>query len=299
MTGISSAANPPLKLAVITGLSGAGRSTVAKCLEDLGWFVVDNLPPTLIPDVADLAARSNGGVDRVAVVVDVRSRGFSSDLHAALEGVERAGLHPHILFLEAPDEVLVRRFDGVRRPHPLQGDGRLIDGIAQERDLLRDLRGEADLVVDTSELNVHELRAKIAAAFDEAAARELHLSMLTFGYKYGIPVDADVVIDCRLLPNPHWVDELRPLTGADQSVREYIFTQPGAADFLDAATTLLRRYETGYLNEGKQYATIAIGCTGGRHRSVAVARELADRLRADGIEVSLSHRDIEREERAP
>lgn len=286
---------PPLKLAVITGLSGAGRSTAAKCLEDLGWFVVDNLPPALIPAVIDLAARSNGGVDRVAVVVDVRSRGFSSDLNAALEGVEQAGLHPHVLFLEAPDDVLVRRFDGVRRPHPLQGDGRLVDGIAQERELLRELRGEADLVIDTSELNVHELRAKIAAAFDEGGVTDLHLSMVTFGYKYGLPVDADVVIDCRLLPNPHWVPDLKPLTGEDPAVRDYIFTQPGAAEFLDATTALLRRYEKGYLSEGKHYATIAVGCTGGRHRSVAVARELADRLRADGIEVSLSHRDKDRE----
>ncbi|HEX3707080.1 MAG TPA: RNase adapter RapZ [Mycobacteriales bacterium] len=286
---------PPLKLAVITGLSGAGRSTAAKCLEDLGWFVVDNLPPTLIPAVTDLAGRSNGGVDKVAVVVDVRSRGFSSDLHAALEGVEQAGLHPHVLFLEAPDEVLVRRFDGVRRPHPLQGEGRLVDGIAQERELLRDLRGEADLVIDTSELNVHELRAKIAAAFDEDAAGELHVSMVTFGYKYGLPVDADVVIDCRLLPNPHWVPDLKPLSGDDKAVRDYIFGQPGAADFVDATTALLRRYEQGYLNEGKQYATIAIGCTGGRHRSVAVANELAERLRADGVDVSLTHRDKDRE----
>jgi UPF0042 nucleotide-binding protein len=297
MTVASSQPIPPLKLAVITGLSGAGRSTAAKCLEDLGWFVVDNLPPTLIPAVADLAARSNGGVDRVAVVVDVRSRGFTSDLHAALEDLERGGLHPHVLFLEAPDDVLVRRFDGVRRPHPLQGDGTLIDGITRERELLTGLRGEADLVVDTSGLNVHELRAKIAAAFDEAAAKELHLSMLTFGYKYGLPVDADVVIDCRLLPNPHWVAELKPLTGVDRPVRDYIFGQPGAREFVDAATALLRRYETGYLNEGKLYATVAIGCTGGRHRSVAIAVELAERLRADGIDVSLSHRDIDREDR--
>jgi UPF0042 nucleotide-binding protein len=181
----------------------------------------------------------------------------------------------------------------------LQGDGRLIDGIAQERELLRDLRGEADLVVDTSDLNVHELRSKIAAAFDEAAAQELHLSMLTFGYKYGIPVDADVVIDCRLLPNPHWVADLKPLTGAATAVRDYIFEQPGSSEFVDATTALLRRYETGYVNEGKQYATIAIGCTGGRHRSVAVAIELAERLRADGIDVSLAHRDIDREERSP
>jgi UPF0042 nucleotide-binding protein len=295
MTVPSPSSSQPLKLAVITGLSGAGRSTAAKCLEDLGWFVVDNLPPTLIPAVTDLATRSNGGVDKVAVVVDVRSRGFSSDLRAALEGVEAAGLHPHVLFLEAPDEVLVRRFDGVRRPHPLQGDGRLIDGIAQEREQLRDLRGEADLVIDTSELNVHELRAKIAAAFDEGGANELHLSMLTFGYKYGLPVDADVVIDCRLLHNPHWVPELKPLSGDDAAVRNYVFSQPGAPEFVDATTQLLRRYEQGYLNEGKQYATIAIGCTGGRHRSVAVANELVARLRSDGVEVSLTHRDKDRE----
>jgi UPF0042 nucleotide-binding protein len=286
---------PPLKLAVITGLSGAGRSTAAKCLEDLGWFVVDNLPPTLIPAVVDLAVRSNGNVDRVAVVVDVRSRGFSSDLHEAFENLERSGLHPQLLFLEAPDEVLVRRFDGVRRPHPLQGEGRLIDGIAQERELLRELRGEADLVVDTSQLNVHELRAKIAAAFEAESATELHLSLVSFGYKYGLPVDADVVLDCRLLPNPHWVPELKPLTGEDGPVREYLFSQPGTGEFLDAATELLRRYEAGYVAEGKHYATIAVGCTGGRHRSVAIAEELARRLRADGVEVGLSHRDVERE----
>ncbi len=287
---------PALKLAVITGLSGAGRSTAAKCLEDLGWFVVDNLPPTLIPAVVDLAARSNGGVDRVAVVVDVRSRGFSSDLHAVFEELERGGLHrPQLLFLEASDDVLVRRFDGVRRPHPLQGDGLLIDGIAKERELLRDLRGEADLVVDTGDLNVHDLRAKIAAAFEAEAATELHLSMVSFGYKHGLPVDADIVIDCRLLPNPHWVEDLRPLTGEDARVREYVFSQPGTAEFIDAATDLLRRYETGYVDEGKHYATIAIGCTGGRHRSVAVAAELARRLHADGIEVQLFHRDKERE----
>jgi UPF0042 nucleotide-binding protein len=285
----------PLKLAVITGLSGAGRSTAAKCLEDLGWFVVDNLPPSLIPAVVDLAARSNGGVDRVAVVVDVRSRGFNSDLHAAFEGVGKAGLHPQVLFLEAPDEVLVRRFDGVRRPHPLQGDGRLVDGIAQERELLRELRGEADLVVDTSELNVHELRAKIAAAFEAEAATELHLSMVSFGYKYGLPVDADIVIDCRLLPNPHWVPELKPQSGKDEPVRDYVFSQPGAAEFLDAAFELLRGYEKGYIAEGKHYATIAIGCTGGRHRSVAVSIELTRRLEADGVEVALTHRDLERE----
>jgi RNase adapter protein RapZ len=285
----------PLELAVITGLSGAGRSTAAKCLEDLGWYVVDNLPPSLISAVVDLAARSHGGVDRIAVVVDVRSRGFSSDLREALGAMTRTGHATRVLFLEAPDEVLVRRFDGVRRPHPLQGDGRLIDGIAQERELLRDLRGEADLVIDTSELNVHELRAKIASAFEAESADALHLTMVSFGYKYGLPVDADVVIDCRLLPNPHWVPELRPLTGVDEAVRDYVFAQPGATEFVDAAMALLRRYEQGYVGEGKHYATIAIGCTGGRHRSVAVAAELAERMRADGVEIKLSHRDVEHE----
>jgi RNase adapter protein RapZ len=285
----------PLELAVITGLSGAGRSTAAKCLEDLGWYVVDNLPPTLISAVVDLAARSHGGVDRIAVVVDVRSRAFSSDLREALDGMKRTGHPARVLFLEAPDEVLVRRFDGVRRPHPLQGEGRLIDGIAQERELLRDLRGEADLVIDTSELNVHELRAKIAAAFEAETADALHLTMVSFGYKYGLPVDADVVIDCRLLPNPHWVAELRPLSGEDQAVKDYVFAQPGAAEFIDAAFGLLQRYEQGYVGEGKHYATIAVGCTGGRHRSVAVSAELARRMRADGVEIQLSHRDMEHE----
>lgn len=285
----------PLELAVITGLSGAGRSTAAKCLEDLGWYVVDNLPPSLIGSVVDLAARSHGGVDRIAVVVDVRSRGFSSDLQETLDGLERGGQPARVLFLEAPDEVLVRRFDGVRRPHPLQGDGRLVDGITQERELLHDLRAAADLVIDTSELNVHELRRKIADAFEAESADALHLTMVSFGYKHGLPVDADVVIDCRLLPNPHWVAELRPLSGNDAAVRDYVFSQPGAAEFLDAASALLKCYEEGYVGEGKHYATIAVGCTGGRHRSVAVATELARRLSEDGVEVRLSHRDVGQE----
>jgi RNase adapter protein RapZ len=295
MTNPDRTLSVPLELAVITGLSGAGRSTAAKCLEDLGWYVVDNLPPSLIPAVVDLAARSQGGVDRIAVVVDVRSRAFSSDLHEALEGLERTGRTARVLFLEASDEVMVRRFDGVRRPHPLQGEGRLIDGIAKERELLRELRGEADLIVDTSGLNVHELRAKIVAAFEVDEATALHLTMLSFGYKHGLPVDADVILDCRLLPNPHWIPELRPLTGLDDAVRDYVFAQAGAPEFLDAAMGLLRRYEQGYVGEGKHYATIAIGCTGGRHRSVAISNELAKRMRADGVEVQLSHRDVGRE----
>ena len=284
-----------LDLVVITGLSGAGRSTAAKCLEDLGWFVVDNLPPSLLSTMVDLASRSQGSVDRVAVVVDVRSRGFTIDVHEALAELDRMGVRARVLFLESSDEALVRRFDSVRRPHPLQGSGLLSDGIASEREQLRDLRGEADLVLDTSDLNVHELRAKIEAAFGDASATGLHATVMSFGYKYGLPVDADIVVDCRLLPNPHWVPELRPLTGLDPQVRDYVFSQSGAKEFVDDYAALLHRYEEGYAREGKHYATLAVGCTGGKHRSVAIAEELAARLRADGVDVSIVHRDLGRE----
>ena len=284
-----------LDLVVITGLSGAGRSTAAKCLEDLGWFVVDNLPPSLLETMVELASRSQGSVDKIAVVVDVRSRGFTSDVREALSELDRQGVRPRVVFLEASDDTLVQRFDSVRRPHPLQEGGTLVDGIASERELLRDLRGEADLVVDTSLLNVHELRAKVAAAFADPSARALHATVMSFGYKYGLPVDADVVIDCRLLPNPHWVDELRPLNGLDAPVRDYVFAQEGATEFIDGYAALLRRYEEGYLHEGKHYATVAVGCTGGKHRSVAVAEELAARMRGDGVDVRVVHRDLGRE----
>jgi RNase adapter protein RapZ len=284
-----------LDLVVITGLSGAGRSTAAKCLEDLGWFVVDNLPPSLVGTMVQLAARSQGSVDKIAVVVDVRSRGFTSDVRAALTDLDRPGLRVRVLFLEAADDALVRRFDGVRRPHPLQADGTLTDGIARERELLRDLRGDADLVLDTSTLNVHELRAKIVAAFGDRTATALHATVVSFGYKYGLPVDADVVVDCRLLPNPHWVPELRPHTGLDEDVRDYVLSQEGAGEFLDEWAALLRRYEHGYLAEGKHFATIAVGCTGGKHRSVVVAEQLAERLQLDGVDVHVVHRDLGRE----
>ncbi len=283
------------ELAVVTGLSGAGRSTVAKCMEDLGWYVVDNLPPSLIPRMVDLGRRSGGAVPRIACVVDVRSRGFSSDLHAALTALDEMGLSARVVFLEATDDVLVRRFEEQRRPHPLQGDGRLVDGIAQERELLREVRGEADLVVDTSVLNVHELRAKIAAAFEEAGRAPLHATVVSFGYKYGLPVDADLVVDCRFLPNPHWVPELRPRTGLDEPVRDYVLAQPGAAEFLDGYDALLQVVTEGYRREGKHFLTLAVGCTGGKHRSVAVGEELAARLRAHGADVQVVHRDLGRE----
>ena len=285
-----------LQLVVVTGLSGAGRSTAAKCLEDLGWFVVDNLPPSLLPTMVDLGSRSQGAVSKIAVVVDVRSRAFSSDLRTALDEIGRLGVRPRVLFLEAGDDALVRRFESVRRPHPLQGDGRLVDGIARERELLRDLRGGADLVLDSSGLNVHELRGKVTAAFGGTGqGSRLQLTVLSFGFKYGLPVDADLVADVRFLPNPHWVPELRPHTGRDAPVRDYVLAQDGAAEFLDRYEGLLRLVFDGYAREGKRYALAAVGCTGGKHRSVAMTEQLAGRLAGDGVDVSVVHRDLGRE----
>ena len=294
-TTVAGVPTPVLRMTVITGLSGAGRSTAAKCLEDLGWFVVDNLPPSLLPTMAELGGRAQAAVSRIAAVVDVRSRGFTSDLQTAIDDLKRRGLSPRVLFLEASDETLVRRFEGVRRPHPLQGDGRLVDGIAGERELLADLRGAADLVLDTSRLNVHELRAQVSSALGLEEETSLQATVVSFGYKYGLPVDADAVVDCRFLPNPHWVPELRPHTGRDGPVRDYVLGQPGALEFLDGYTTLLRLVTTGYLREGKRFATLAVGCTGGKHRSVVMAEELGRRLAEEGIDVRVIHRDLGRE----
>ena len=286
----------PVQLVVVTGLSGAGRSTAAKCLEDLGWFVVDNLPPALLAPMLDLGTRVQGEVDRIAVVADVRSRAFSADLRGALDEVGRHGVSARVVFLEAADDARVQRFDSVRRPHPLQGDGGLVDGIARERALLRDLRGEADLVVDTTALNVHQLRAKVVSAFGEAGqATDLHLTVLTFGYKYGLPVDADLVLDCRFLPNPHWVPELRHQTGLDPAVRDHVLAEPGAGEFLDRAEGLLRLLFEGYVREGKRYALLAVGCTGGKHRSVAMAEQLVGRVSGPGVDAAVVHRDLGRE----
>ncbi|THJ75592.1 RNase adapter RapZ [Candidatus Frankia alpina] len=286
---------PTLDLAIITGLSGAGRSTAAKCLEDLGWFVVDNLPPALLATMAELGHRSGGAVSRIAVVVDVRGRAFFSDLRAAVAALDARGMHPRMLFLEASDDALIRRFDHVRRPHPLQGEERVVDGIDRERALLAELRGEADLVLDTTDLNVHELRSKIDAAFGQPDANRLNATVVSFGYKYGLPLDADLVADCRFLPNPHWVEELRPYTGRDPQVRSYVLAQPGAQEFLDQYAALLRLVGEGYAREGKRYLTLAVGCTGGKHRSVAMAEQLGARLAADGVGVRVVHRDLGRE----
>jgi UPF0042 nucleotide-binding protein len=282
------------ELAIITGMSGAGRSTAANVLEDLGWFVVDNLPPALLPTLAELGGRSRGDVARIAAVVDVRSGAFFADLTAAVAQLAKDGTDPRVIFLEASDDALVRRHEAVRRPHPLQGEGMLSDGIARERAMLRDLRAEADIVLDTTNLNVHELAAKVLQAFDEVGPG-LHATVISFGYKYGLPVDADLVVDCRFLPNPHWVPELRPLSGQDAPVRDYVMAQTGATEFLDTYERLLGVIGDGYQREGKRYATVAVGCTGGKHRSVAMAEELARRLTASGVDTTVVHRDLGRE----
>ena len=295
-------AEDPADIVVITGLSGAGRSTAAKSLEDLGWFVVDNLPPGLLPTMVDLAARSNGAVAKMAAVVDVRSRAFSTDLKSAISDLGTRRASARVVYLEAADDTLVRRFDSERRPHPLQGTGRVTDGIAAERELLREVRGDADLVLDTSLLNVHQLRARIRDFFGGGTAAGLRLSLISFGYKYGLPVDADMVADCRFLPNPHWIAELAPMTGQDAPVRDYVLAQPGAGELLRHYTELLGVVLPGYEREGKRFVTFAVGCTGGKHRSVAIADELAARLAAAGdpaaaagMDVQVVHRDLGRE----
>ncbi|SDC15734.1 RNase adapter RapZ [Actinokineospora iranica] len=292
----SEQAGPGIEVAVVTGLSGAGRSTAAKCLEDLGWFVVDNLPPELISTMVELGSQARGAITKVAVVMDVRSRAFTEDLSAIIKDLDARGYRPRVLFLEATTEVLVRRFEQVRRGHPLQGEGRLIEGIANERSLLMPLREEADLILDTSTLSVHQLRAKIEDAFGTESSTGTRVTVLSFGYKYGLPMDADLVMDVRFLPNPFWIPELKDQTGRDTDVRNYVLSQEGADEFLDRYHDLLRLIGAGYRREGKRYLTLAVGCTGGKHRSVAISEELSRRLAdEDGMAVKVVHRDLGRE----
>ena len=283
------------EIVMITGMSGAGRSTAAKSLEDLDWFVADNLPPDLLSTMLDLAGRAQGAVPRLAAVVDVRSRAFSTDLKSVVGDLEARGARPYVVFLEASDDTLIRRFDSVRRPHPLQEGGRVVDGIAAERELLQGVRGEADLVLDTSQLNVHELRGRMRDTFGGDADTALRVNVVSFGFKYGLPVDADMVADCRFLPNPHWVPDLAPLTGQDRKVREYVLAQPGVGDFLDAYVRAVRVALAGYRREGKHFAMLAVGCTGGKHRSVVMAEQIAARLAGGPAGVRVAHRDLGRE----
>ena len=283
------------EIVIITGMSGAGRSTAAKSLEDLDWFVADNLPPAMLVTMLDLARRARTEVPRVAAVVDVRSRAFTTDLKSALAELDAIGAHPYVVFLEASDETLVRRFENVRRPHPLQESGRVIDGITAEREQLQAIRAEADLVVDTTTLNIHELRARMRDVFGNEHDTAIRVAIVSFGYKYGLPVDADMVVDCRFLPNPHWVPELAPLTGQDAAVKDYVLGQRGTDDFLRAYLEALEITLSGYERSGKHFVTLAVGCTGGKHRSVAISEEIAARLAATWPAIQVTHRDLGRE----
>jgi RNase adapter protein RapZ len=278
---------------IISGLSGAGRSEAAKALEDLGYFVIDNLPPALIGKMAELAQRPGSGVQHVALVVDVRGGQFFPELTEALKDLAQRGVDYRIMFLTAGDDALVRRFEATRRRHPLAD--RIIDGIAQERALLESMRAQADLVIDTTDLTVHDLRDKIVGTFSrQPREQRLQVTVVSFGYKFGIPMDSDIVLDVRFLPNPHWVEDLRPLPGTDPRVREYVMSRQATADFLARFESMLEVLIPGYLTEGKRYLTLAIGCTGGRHRSVVVGDEIAGMLRGRGLPVGVEHRDIDR-----
>ncbi|WP_369853691.1 RNase adapter RapZ [Angustibacter sp. Root456] len=289
------------ELVIVTGMSSAGRSTAANVLEDLGWYVVDNLPPQMLNELLDLAARGGGTgsgsrpTAGIAAVVDVRSRSFFQALQDALFELRTRGANPRVVFLDAADDVLVRRQESVRRPHPLQGDGRILDAVHQERLMLEFVRENADVVIDTSGLNVTQLRSKVSQVFDTGALPALRATVMSFGFKYGVPLDADFVLDMRFLPNPHWVEELRPQTGLDAPVSEYVLAQSGADVFLDRFVSSLEPVLVGYEAESKRYMTIAVGCTGGKHRSVAMTTALATRLAALGVQVGTLHRDLGRE----
>jgi len=286
------------EVVLVTGMSGAGRSTVAHAMEDLGWYVVDNLPPALLLNLCDLAERT---VTKIAVVIDVRGRQFFDELNGALAELGERGIERKILFVDAADDVLVRRFESTRRPHPLQGSDRIVDGIAKERERLREVRSISDLVIDSSSLNVHQLEAKVATIFQSDGDADLRVNVLSFGYKYGIPVDADLVMDCRFIANPHWISELRPLTGLDAAVSANVLGSENTQEFLERYQSLFETMASGFFNEGRKYLTLAIGCTGGKHRSVAIAEELSKRLNTKSVGSDRKiiahavHRDLGRE----
>jgi UPF0042 nucleotide-binding protein len=284
-----------LDVTVVTGMSGAGRSATADVLEDLGFFVIDNLPPALIPKVAELGRDRQGS--RFALVVDTRAGEYLPDLESALAELRETGARTRVLFLDAADEVLVRRFDETRRRHPVAESHRVSEGIARERELLEEIKGQADIVIDTSELNVHELRDRLREIIGEPADMPsgLQINVVSFGYKHGLPLDVDLVFDCRFLPNPHWIESLRPLPGTDPKVRRYVMKQEETQAFLEELSNLFELLLPAYVREGKSYLSIGVGCTGGRHRSVVIAAEIARLLERLGFPARVHHRDLERE----
>ncbi|CAB4743019.1 unannotated protein [freshwater metagenome] len=284
------------ELLILTGMSGAGRSTVAHALEDLGWYVVDNLPPALLPSLAEQTLETHAAL---AVVVDVRGGKFFDELNNSLAKLKTASVPYRLLFLDASDQALVQRFESTRRPHPLQAKDRIVDGIARERAKLEEIRAQADVVIDSSNLNVHQLEKRTSEIFAAGMLASLRINVLSFGYKYGIPVDSDLVLDCRFIPNPHWIPELRPLNGLDAPVSAKVLGSEGVADFVKSYVGVVKQMIPGYFREGKKYVTIAIGCTGGKHRSVAIAEEIAKQLSSTSADLEISahatHRDVGRE----
>ena len=284
------------ELLILTGMSGAGRSTVAHALEDLGGYVVDNLPPALLPSLAEQNLETHAAL---AVVVDVRGGKFFDELNNSLAKLKSASVPYRLLFLDASDQALVQRFESTRRPHPLQAKDRIVDGIARERAKLEEIRAQADVVIDSSNLNVHQLEKRTSEIFAAGMLASLRINVLSFGYKYGIPVDSDLVLDCRFIPNPHWIPELRPLNGLDAPVSAKVLGSEGVADFVKSYVGVVKQMVPGYFREGKKYVTIAIGCTGGKHRSVAIAEEIAKQLSSTSTDLEISahatHRDVGRE----
>lgn len=292
--------DPGPEIVVVTGMSGAGRSTVGKVMEDQGWYVIDNLPISLLPNLLQVSAEREGKlvgdspVKRIGIVLNVRAQGFDT-LAESIRLLKERGWRTHLIFLDATNEALVRRFESVRRPHPLQGTGRLLDAIMREREVLADLRATAESVVDTSGLNVHQLSRKVGPLFMTGSDERLRLAVLSFGFKYGVPLDADFVFDMRFLPNPFWVPELRPYTGRETQVADFVLSQPGAQEFIDGVDTLMDPVIAGYLRENRRYVTLAVGCTGGKHRSVAIAEAVAARLSSDEVTTFVVHRDLGQE----